>query len=670
MFGAIRRTFGLIKVTETDTLIQVSGVPADILARDIAKIWNTQRINLNMFTSVNRNGFSFPKFFAIEVHYMLQQIDEYRYSKSSVRTIRHLLAEMEEHTWLKRLTEEHESRVDLTQLSRLNAKLFQHQDSFVKGYGELVEQYDLDGYLLSAEPGTGKTIMGLALAECLHADLIVVVSPKNALHRVWTSTIDWLYKKPQKYWVAASGMPYHRERIIVTHYEALAKALEAAKTAPHQRAVIILDESHNLNEAKSNRTQLFLELCKTLKSRNVLWSSGTPLKAMGYEMVPLLRSIDPHFTDDVEKRFLKIFGKASDRALDILRNRIGKISYHVSGAEVINVEKSYSTWKIEIPNADEYTLDSIRERMRKFVDERLAHYKKNFRDYQKAYDAGVDAYVKVMNPDDRKNFKRYIHAVRQISRGYDPKLHKDEAVFANDFEQKKIIPAISDKKTRDGFKDARSVVKYAHLKVLGEALGSVVGKARSQCQIDMAKHTDWAKIADMSEKKVIVFTSYVDVVKAVEEDVRKAGYKSLLVYGDTNANVAGLVNRFGNDSKIKFMIATFQSLSTAVPLTMADVTVFTNTPFRSFEQDQAEARTARIGQDTAVKYVTTLLDTGSKPNISTRSHDILAWSREQVEAMMGSDLEGVAAQLNKDYLAGAMEAFKYYGDTPFPTLDF
>jgi hypothetical protein len=675
MFAGIRRAFGAIKVTETTSDIQVTGIPADVLARDISKLWNTSRINAWMFTSLGKNAFSFPKFFAVEVHYMLQQLDEYRYSKSSVRTIRHILSELETNTWLKRLSEENEdgtakTRMDLTQLSKLNAKLFPHQDGFLKAYGELTERYGLRGYLLAADPGTGKTIMGLAAAECLHADLVVIVSPKNALNRVWTSTIDWLYKKPQPYWVAAGDKPYNHERIIVTHYEALAKALAAAKTASHNKAVVILDESHNLNEAKSNRTQLFLELCTVLKCENVLWSSGTPLKAMGYEVVPLLRSIDPLFTPDVETRFLKIFGKASDRALDILRNRIGKASFHVSGAEVIDVTTSEQSIKIEVPGSEKYTLEAIRAEMREFVEQRMAYYMKNFKQYQRMYDDGLAAFEKVMTPEQGKDLAKYRKVIKLISAGYDPEAHKEEAMFANTFETKTILPALKDKTLRDGFKHSRSVIKYVALKVMGEALGGVVGKARAQCHIDMVPHIDWKKIADQSAKKVLVFTSYVEVVKAVQAQLEKDGFKSLAVYGETNSNVAGIVSQFGKDDEIKFLVATYQSLSTAVPMTMADETVFVNQPFRSFEKDQAQARTARIGQDSPCLFVNTFLDTGKEPNISTRSRDILDWSREQVDAMMGGlKPPGAAAELNKDYNKGALEAYQEHGTNFTPAFE-
>jgi len=273
-----------------------------------------------------------------------------------------------------------------------------------------------------------------------------------------------------------------------------------------------------------------------------------------------------------------------------------------------------------------------------------------------------------MNPDDKDKLKKYEKDIAMISKGFDTRnpAHTEAAKFCNLFEKKVIIPSIPDKEVRDAFADARAVIKYVELRVVGEALGKVVGKARTEVHVEMVKHIDWKAIADKSEKKVIVFTSYVEVVKAANEAIKKAGYKTILVYGDTSSNVAGLVDQFGKDPDVKFLIATYQTLSTAVPLTMADVTVFTNANWRSFERDQAEARTARIGQDKGVTYIDVLLDTGKEGNISTRAKDIMEWSKTMVESMLpGENKEAIAAELNKDYNLGAMEAFTPLAETAF-----
>jgi hypothetical protein len=68
-----------------------------------------------------------------------------------------------------------------------------------------------------------------------------------------------------------------------------------------------------------------------------------------------------------------------------------------------------------------------------------------------------------------------------------------------------------------------------------------------------------------------------------------------------------------------------------------------NSPFRSFEYDQAVARVRRLGQDEDVEVYDVVLDTGEQPNISSRTIDIMNWSREQVEAILGFENESLIA---------------------------
>jgi hypothetical protein len=98
-----------------------------------------------------------------------------------------------------------------------------------------------------------------------------------------------------------------------------------------------------------------------------------------------------------------------------------------------------------------------------------------------------------------------------------------------------------------------------------------------------------------------------------------------------------IINRFAEDEDLNPLVATFDSLSTAVPLTMASTSVFMNSPFRDHEYKQARARTARLGQKYPCTIWNVFLDTNGEPNISTRSNDIMNWSREMVASMMGTN---------------------------------
>src|SRR5690606_21132995 len=138
---------------------------------------------------------------------------------------------------------------------------------------------------------------------------------------------------------------------------------------------------------------------------------------------------------------------------------------------------------------------------------------------------------------------------------------------------------------------------------------------------------------------------------ALDKQLKKLGKNPLMVYGATNKNLATNIASFEKDPNVNPLVATFPSLSTAVPLVMADQEIFLNSPFREVELVQAKARIDRLGQDTPVKYVFVYLDTGKEPNISTRSKDILEWSRQQVRAIMGVDYSGEADETMDGYVA-------------------
>ena len=79
---------------------------------------------------------------------------------------------------------------------------------------------------------------------------------------------------------------------------------------------------------------------------------------------------------------------------------------------------------------------------------------------------------------------------------------------------------------------------------------------------------------------------------------------------------------------------------------MANTAIFFNQPFRQFELEQAGARIDRLDQDAPVHFVNVLLDTNGVPNISTRNLDIVEWSRQQVDQIMGnsSGLDNVSVE--------------------------
>lgn len=487
---------------------------------------------------------------------------------------------------------------------------------------------------------THNTITGLALASCLEADFVIIISPKNAVERVWADTLRNNMTLKPEFWYSTSpiDVPPAGLRYYVFHYEALDRALELVKRSRFTKAMVILDESHNFNEIGSQRTQRFIQLCKEARSRDVVWASGTPIKAIGFESIPFLKTIDNYFNADAEERFRKIFGKDAKRANDILRNRIGLVSFKVNKQEIVKIESEEHEVKVKIPNGEYYTLDVIRDDMKKFIDERLKFYQAGMKEYTKLYDDCLNIHQDwVDRAGEHQDFRTYKQYIRTIRDGYDPELHKTEAQFCNRYELTKIMPSLPDH-LRKPFKNVRSIIKYVNLKVMGEALGGILGKRRSKCHVEMIPHMGLPELIDQVEKKTVVFSSYVEAVDEMARYMEGQGYKPLVVHGGTNKDLARIVERFEKDPDINPLLATYQSLSTAVPLVMANGVILTNAPFREYEKNQAVSRALRLGQTHKVHIYNVFLDTGAKGNISTRSKDILQWSEATVASIMGVEV--------------------------------
>lgn len=635
-----------IGARETTTHIIIDGVNGRAISSDIKSTWDSSKISMNMFSLISQNRIMFPKFFGIDVLYMFEKILERKHVSYPKRSYQKIIDELIENTWLGDVGREIKTNIlNFSKLKEIKFKPLPHQMEFMEQFNKLVPSYRLNGYMLAAAPGAGKTLNGLMLGSCLEADLIIIISPKNAVERVWSDTLKTAMTDNPEYWHSASNdnVPSPGLRYYVFHYETLDKAVELVKQSTWRKSLVILDESHNFNDIGSLRTQRFIEMCLLLRkgsttnedNQYVVWASGTPIKSIGSEAVPFLKTIDPFFNSDVEERFSKIYGRDSKRANDILRNRIGLVSFKVNKQEIVTNELNEHEVRVKIPNGEFYTLDSIREDMRKFIEERLAYYQKEMPQLKALYDNCLTIHEsKLRSAKEKEDFRFYKKYISVIKAGYDPKAHKQEAMYCNKYEISKIMPTLPDN-LKKPFKSVRSVIKYVSLKVLGETLGIILGRRRSQCHVEMVPHMGLPDIIDQTEKKTVIFTSYVEAADEMVGYLTELGYKPLVVHGGTNKDLANIIAKFDKDPDINPLVATYQSLSTAVPLIMANGVILTNSPFRDYEKNQAVSRCLRLGQTHPVHVYNLFLDTGDKPNISTRSKDILQWSAEMVSSIMG-----------------------------------
>lgn len=639
MFDGLKRIFGVIEVVEENGRIYIRGIHTPALISAIYQIWKTQRISTNMFVELTRSRIVIESFYGVELIYMLDKIQNYG-SKLPLVTRRiaaNLIEKLYEETWLgKTVMPVVNTVLDYSALDRFVYQPLPHQSEYYKLYNSNVQKYNLRGYMLGVAPGGGKTLMGLTLSEMYNVDAIIVLCPKNAIADPWLKSCSTLYKTPTTVWDSGSGEPIApNKHVYVVHYDHLPKFVEHLKLFRNKRVSIVIDESHNLNEITAARTKALINMVKVIEPMFTLWMSGTPLKAMGTECIPLLSTIDPLFTPKAAESFKKIYGQSQAKGMDILSNRMGMVSYIVPKSAFMPDAPIITEVKVKIPQGEKYTLKVIGEEMKAFIQSRLEYYQPRMAEYRRDFYATLSMYERGLKTEkDRLEYAEYYRKLQIVINTSNLRDIPNEIMFVNRFELTKIIPTVGGEAGKH-FKEIRTIVKYVSLKVRGECLGQILGKRRAECHVDMLPYVNMADYIDASAKKVLVFTSFVQVVEAAVPLLTSQGFKPLPVYGETNWDIKNIVTRFANEKEVNPLVATFKSLSTAVPLTMANTLLFLNSPFREYERNQTIARAHRIGQDHPVYVYDFFLDTGDEPNISTRSKDILAWSESQVNSMLG-----------------------------------
>lgn len=663
MLDQYRSLFGGVSIKETNTEIVVSGIRAKDIVRDMDKYWKTTRITQNIFNTISGNSFSFYKFFAPEIMYILENIKKYRNRWTSIRAINGIIDGLMENTWLKNTKPIDEGtvegRLDFRKLNNLKFTPKPYQLEYFKNYSYRLDQYGLKGDLIAAAPGAGKTFIMSALAEMLSAGLIVVFCPKSVLESVWVDSVNEMFKEPQSIWHSGTAMEYTGQRWIICHYDAMAKLQEIFQNPDSYQGkniVTILDESHNLNDPNSARSLLYQSITTLLDSDNNIQGSGTPVKALGAELITILRVDDPLFTPQVEAKFRKMYGREASKGLDIIRHRLGLVSYKIEKSEISDelLPPIMRPYPIKVPDGERFTLPAIRKVMEAFIKERNEYYLKRRPVDMAFWDKCVKiARERLTDRQQKIQFDEYLHLVHLISRTPDPRYLGDEMKRANAYEknvfEKLLPPALVPR-----FRDVKSVVKYVNLKIQGETLGRIVGGMRIEAHVAMVPYIDWVGIVESTMKKTIMFTTFVEAVDAAEAHTVKLGMKPLVVYGKNTNDLPNHIKRFDNDAKLNPLLATYASLSTGVRLTVADTMILLNSPFRAYILEQAISRIYRLGQDSQTYVYQCTLDTGEVPNISTRSADILAWSTQQV-----ADITGVTApMIEGDVFTTSVESMK------------
>ena len=646
----------MLSIKEDGNFYVIKGFPIQSFLYDTKRVYRTSKlskliVDSGFITIFGLRTIKIHKFFIPELYYILHSLPS-KYFYRSIAS--HLLTD----TWLKNTLNNYPSNIDYSRINKnisSNFSLKSYQKEFLDLYDDRKNKYFLEGYILAFEQGLGKTLTSLSLMEGLNKDVIIIIAPKNTMRTVWSEEIKKAFVKPQDIWVV--GDTPKKARFYILNYESIEKYKLISKFIKSDSNVgIIVDECHNFRFETSKRSLNLINMKHELKCKDTLLMSGTPIKAMGYEMIPTMYLIDPFFDKDARQHFVNVFGLNATFATDVLKNRLGLMMHRKMKKEVLNLPEKYeSDILIKTPNSKKYELDEVKKQVLDYTKQQYDHYRKFKSEYDKMYDECVD-YLKTIHKNDPR-FHDYLATVEKLKkRGYD-RFNKElvkEVKLANDYEKEVLYPSLTPE-LKHKFKKSKAVVKYVDLKIRGEVLGGLLSKLRSEMYAEMFRNSPVCNVVKDSLKKTIMFTSYVDVVDVAAEYVHDTcKMKPILVYGKTAGNIKVNLDNFKNIDEANPLIATIQSLSTGVTLVEANTVIFLNPPWRHVDKSQAMDRVHRIGQTSDVYVFNFVLDTGGRPNLSTRMEDIISWSKEMFEAIVGKEetlkVEDVIVKNYKKYI--------------------
>ena len=502
--------------------------------------------------------------------------------------------------------------------------------------------YIVDDYIV-----THNTFTSIALNHLINDAPTVVLCPMNLVDEVWVKELPKHYKVPPKVWTSLMGsMPTEGYDYYIVHYDfmttrsggVLQKFLKDLNKKHKGGLKLTIDESHNFNEYKSARTQRLIEWADDNCFGYYLPMSGTVLKAMGSEIYPILCLIDRFFKGKVRETFMASYGRNRPAMTELMAMRIGRSKFTIPDLVGVPDAPPIELVNVKIPNGDQYTLDAIRLQMQIYIGERIDFYNRHMPEMLAFYNDVILSYEQSVRKDPKAlenllKYKQIVHRFR--TQGYSSFTDSKDSMFCKEVEER--IEADLKGPALKEFRNVKSAIKYLGLKLRGEALGNVLGRARIDAVKSLIEYAGIPEMINSVEKKTVIFTSYVESMTLCSEYLVKQGFDPITVYGDNSRDRDSNVARFRDNPKVNPLVAVTQSLKEGYPLLMANLTILLDSPFREYELIQIVARTNRVGQDVPCFFKMLNLDTGDKLNITTRSINIMEWSREQVDALLTKD---------------------------------
>jgi SNF2 family DNA or RNA helicase len=574
-------------------------------------------------------------FFASELYNILMQLSDYY----NLRYYRRMAEYIKKNTYLDNLDKNLDVKVDINRLNSILNDAYKpkdFQEEFIKKYFEYKEIYDLDGYILSFDQGLGKTFTAACISELIHPDQTIIVC-MNTLKENWANELRLYFKKyndierfKREVYVYGVSKPkeYSKDtRYIIVNNESINKIFPLVKNT--NSTMIIVDESQNFRNLDSLQTKNMLKLKQITKSKDNLMMSGTPIKANPSEIVPAMMMIDRTFTLDLAKLYIKAFTSNTDTLSDVVQTRFNRTIYRKTKDQVLDLpSKTVTNFKLEYKDEDPYLMINVKKKVADRFQEILESYKDEVDSVKDEFRETTLKY----SSQDRTTTLDYI---KFVDKGQDyESVHDSLYDLYDGFIKNNVYPNIKDKDELKRYKYVVSVYVYITQKCFFLAMGEVLPKVKAKAFNELYDNNKDLiyKMINNNPKKTVIFSTIVEVVDHIYDDLNKNDIKAVKITGSVK-NRMDIINQFREDDTVDVLVATSQTMGTGVTLVEANQMMVFCPPYRKADFDQACDRIYRIGQTHPVNIYNIIGSTSSK-DITTRMTDILDWSDQMVSSVL------------------------------------
>ena len=567
--------FDAIEKEYEENFIVLKGINANIFISDIRRIYKysldpTEPKKTKLFFNIVHSGMFFKKlaikfhrYFALEMYFIFDKLYDIT-QRSMYKELCDVLAE--EPNVKKHFTPILELPSNVTKvLDGLKVPLFPFQRAFMESFYNAREKLGLHGYILAFEAGLGKTFTAIAALYAFNIYPAIITAPKSTLDG-WKKSILKMIPgvKDEEVILSYDYKPSMAKKwkFFICNYERLEMAMNCSITAVSPPQAIVIDESHNFRYMNTHRCQMLLNVKQQLDIKNVIAISGTPIKALAAELVPIMKLIDPDFDDEAEIIFKRIYSRSNYDPItgSVLRQRLSLFIERRKQEESIKLPplEKYNV-NVKLNDPTEFLIPTVKANVWKYVNERIPEHKALVKpNYEKLLELLENRII--TENLSREEITQYTNIVKI-------KMNNplsEEAIAGSSivkaFELEKVRPLNSAL-----FKEINQVRKQctSYMQILlGKAMGTYFTNGKIKLISQMVKENvdEIAKIIREGELKTIIFATFIEPLHSVKEALESVGIGCILHTGGDDIRITR--EQFKNDNTIQAFLGTVQAVGT------------------------------------------------------------------------------------------------------------